>query len=113
MKTRTNNQEIIERFENPLTTRGETTEWWIVAASDKTMDAAKFELDKAVRINPNAHIIKKGTYYATVLQGYSTMWEARNILHEVQDRINKTAFIVNSDKWCNYLEVTDECLICK
>jgi hypothetical protein len=110
---RKENLSKIALFESPLTMDNTANEYYIVASSDKSINEAKVELDKAIEINTNSTIIKKGNYYATVLQGYLTIQEAKKQLHEVQSKINKTAFIVDKQKWCDYFEITDECLICK
>lgn len=109
---REENQEKVLRFENSLTYIY-NNEWYIVASGDKNMLNANDELKKAIKINPNSTIIKKGNSFRTVLVGYSSKTEADKYLQEVREKINKTAYIVNKSSWCKQLENGDECLICK
>ena len=111
-KRRIENRMRIEQYEHAFS-MNETTEWWIVGGSSKTLDAAKKELDKVIPINANSFIVKRGNFYLTVLGGYSTKIEADNQLIEVKDNIYRKAMIVDKDTWCKDVEITDECLICK
>lgn len=111
---REKNQEKIQLFENPLTNiNNNSDEWYIVASGDINMTDANSELQKAIKINANSTIIKKGNSFRTILVGYSSKTEADKYLQEVKQKINKTAYIVNKNSWCPQIENGSECLICK
>lgn len=107
-------QQKVELFETPLTSNiSEPTEWYIVAGGDANMDEANFELEKAIKINSNSSIVKKGNSYRTVLMGYATKLDAEKQLLTVRTKINPTSYIVRKSTWCTTIEQTEECLICK
>lgn len=107
-------QQKVELFETPLTNNiNEPTEWYIIAGGDTNMDGANFELEKAIKINANSNIIKKGNSYRTVLMGYTTKLDAEKQLLTVRTKINPTSYIVQKSTWCRIIEQTEECLICK
>jgi hypothetical protein len=110
---REENQVKVQLFENPLTNINNNDEWYIIASGDANMDDANYELKKAIKINANSKIMKKGNSYRTVLVGYSSKTEADIYLQEVKEKINKTAYIVNKNSWCHQIENSNECLICK
>jgi hypothetical protein len=110
---REENQSKVELFENPLTNINTNEEWYIVAGGDANMDEANFELEKAIKINANSTIIKKGNSYRTVLVGYLTKADAEKQLEIVKLKLNSTAYIVKKNSWCSTLENSSECLICK
>lgn len=112
-KQREESQKKIELFETPLSSNVNTSEWYIVAGGDANMDQANDELNKAIRINKNSTIIKKGVSYRTVLMGYFSKTDAETQLEDVKMKINPTSYIVKKTSWCNSYEKTDECLICK
>ncbi|MBL0341254.1 MAG: hypothetical protein IPP71_10155 [Bacteroidetes bacterium] len=111
--TRQINQEKVELFEKPISRVSSVTEWYVVAGGDVTLEAAKYELEKAIKVNANSNIIKKGSSYRTVLMGYTTRAEAEKQLEIVKQKINSTAYIVNKSTWCKTIEMGDECLICE
>ena len=68
---------------------------------------------KAIKINANSTIIKKGNSYRTVLVGYLTKADAEKQLEIVKLKLNSTAYIVKKNSWCSTLENSSECSICK
>ncbi|MDQ6528341.1 SPOR domain-containing protein [Flavobacterium sp. LHD-85] len=113
MKKIEESQKKIELFETPLSSTEPGLEWFIIAGGDPKIEDADDELKKAVKINQNSTIIKKGNSFRTVLMGYTSKAEAQNQLLEARRQINKTAYIVKKSSWCNSYQQTQECLVCK
>jgi hypothetical protein len=100
-------------FETPLTNSENSAEWYIIAGGDATLEAANYELTKALKINGNSVIVKKDNVFRTVLMGYATMSAATEELKLVKEKINKTSYIVRKSMWCNNLEQMDKFFVCK
>lgn len=107
------NQKKKELFETPLSSTEPGVEWFIVAGGDSKIEDANFELKKAIKINPNSAIIKKGNVFRTILMGYTSKVEAISLLQLVRRQVNQTAYVVKKSSWCNSYEQTKECLVCK
>ncbi|MDR6463358.1 hypothetical protein [Chryseobacterium sediminis] len=115
IKQNEENQRKVDLFETPLssTTNENNTEWFIIATGSKDLDGANISLEKAIKINQNSSIIKKGGSFRTVLMGYPSKIEAESQLQKVRNEINPTSYIVRKSSWCNTIEKGSECLICK
>ncbi len=97
-------------------TSEETTSiaWCIIAGSDKDLQAAEYELERAKKILGNKYkyglddklveIHKKNNRYYTVVKIFKTKVEAEIALVEIKNKINKTAYIVNLNSWCKELK---------
>jgi len=105
------NKRKVELFETPLSSNN--AEWFIIAAGNNDIDGANINLDKAIKINHNSTIIKKGGSYRTVLMGYFSKTEAESQLEKVRNEVNPMSYIVRKATWCNTIERGDDCLICK
>ncbi|PWN59104.1 hypothetical protein [Chryseobacterium viscerum] len=108
------NQRKVNLFETPLSsTTNENAEWLIIAAGSTDIDNANINLEKAIKINHNSSIIKKGGSFRTVLMGYPSKIEAESQLQKVRNEINSMSYIVRKTTWCNTIEKGSDCLICK
>lgn len=96
--------EISEAVEAALTTTqaasvsaGSTV---VVAGADKTLDGAKFEVDKLKQAGvENAQIVKKGDWYRTVVP-LENVEDRASTLNQIKTTINRSAYEVNYEKWC-------------
>jgi hypothetical protein len=87
-------------------------EWLIVIGADKKLADAKFELEKALKLNSNSNIILRDGFYRTALMGYATQADAEKILNDAK-KINPTAYIRNKYEWCRKgITEGEQCLIC-
>ncbi len=84
----------------------------IVAGGDTTLVAAKDELKKALKINPQAKIYKKGNMYRTVIPNFTSRTEADTQLARAKLEVNKEAYIVTLQGWCKSVEAGAEFSIC-
>jgi hypothetical protein len=75
-------------------------EWAIFSGGDTTIEAAKFELNKARKISPDAQIYKKGNWFRTVIPHFSDRDDALNRLPEVKRVVNANAYINRISDWC-------------
>jgi hypothetical protein len=84
--------------------------WGIVIGSDKTLEAAHFEGEKAKKLlqsnkknnfrwNNLAFYSKTNRYY-TVFSTFKTKEDAEKALPEIKKLIRKDAYIINEKKWC-------------
>ncbi|KAA2224676.1 hypothetical protein [Chryseobacterium sediminis] len=105
------NKRKVELFETPLSSNN--AEWFIIAAGDNDINGANINLDKAIKINHNSTIIKKGGSFRTVLMGYFSKTEAESQLEKVRNEVNPMSYIVRKATWCNTIERGSDCLICK
>ena len=84
------------------------TEWVIIAATDSTLLAAQTELNKAVKNNPSAKIIKKGAFFHTVIPGFASRAEAIARLPQIKQTVRSDAYEILLSSWCSsYLESGD------
>ncbi|WP_426481653.1 hypothetical protein [Chryseobacterium sp. R2ACT005] len=115
LKQKEENQRKVDLFETPLssTTNENNAEWFIIAAGNTDIGEANINLEKAVKINHNSSIIKKGGSFRTVLMGYPSKVEAESQLQKVRNEVNPMSYIVRKATWCNTIEKGSECLICK
>lgn len=113
IKQNEENQRKVDLFETPLSSTPNNAEWFIIAAGDNDIDRANINLGKAIKINQNSNIIKKGSSFRTVLMGYTSKLEAESQLQTVRKEISPTSYIVRKSTWCNTIERGSECLICK
>lgn len=84
--------------------------WAIMAGSDKNLNAAKFEIDRAVKIIAYDYkyqldarlfnIYQKNERYYTVISRFKTRNEAEIALLEIKKKFNATAYVFDMDKWC-------------
>jgi len=84
----------------------------IIAGGDKNLDQAKFELQKARKINPNAVLYKKGNMYRTVFNGFRNRQDAQSLIGSVRASLNSGAYIVKQANWCPAYQTTPDCLVC-
>lgn len=84
--------------------------WAIIAGSDKNLEAAKFEINRAAEIIAYDYkyqldarlfnIYKKNERYYTVITRFKTRNEAEIALLEIKKKFNSTAYVIDMDEWC-------------
>ncbi|MGK0390305.1 MAG: hypothetical protein ACI94Y_003057 [Maribacter sp.] len=87
-----------------------TENWVIVAGSDKNLEAAKFEKNRATDIiaydykyhldTRHFGIYQKNKRYYTIITNFKTKNEAEIALLEIKKKFNATAYVINMDQWC-------------
>ncbi|WP_196888998.1 hypothetical protein [Aureivirga sp. CE67] len=102
------NQRIIKNY-NETSNR-----WSIVVGSDKNMESAKYEIKRAEKIIGfnykynldfrKFEIYKKHNRFYTVIEKFQTKTEAEIALREIQKIFNKSAYIIDLNKWCKNFE---------
>ncbi|WP_298119099.1 SPOR domain-containing protein [Flavobacterium sp.] len=92
-------EEKINQLEKPLQTsyKLDNEEWIIITGADKKLEDAENELKKVLAFNPNSRIIKKGTFYRTIIFGFNDKSEASKVLTQARQKLNKTAYIVKNN----------------
>ena len=88
-------------------------DWIIVSGADKELSAAKDEEDRVKKLGLEALIYKKGNMFRTVIGPFSTKDEALSNLGTVKSKLNKTAYLMRLNLWCNNATQEDGYLICK
>jgi hypothetical protein len=74
--------------------------WVILAGSDTTLEAAKYEYDRAVRANYKPELYKRGRWFVTTIGSFNSKGDAEKVLSEVQSQMRGSAFIVDLNSWC-------------
>ena len=73
----------------------------IIAGGDKNLHGAQYETEKAkIAGFKRVDIWLKGNSFRTVIGEYNSYEAAVEDLFVVQERINKTAYIVRNTSWC-------------
>ncbi len=86
--------EKIRHFESSLSADSQKSKWAIVIGTDTTIASAENELKKALKLNPNAQIEKKGTLFRTLIPGFTSKNDARALLEVAQREIRKDAYLI-------------------
>lgn len=94
----------------------ENTTYLVILGADKTLEAARPELDFAMKIKSNSVIYKKGNWYRTVIP-YENYLDAKSTAYDIKKNSNGTrdAYAVSQKAWCNSTEFSafENCIICK
>lgn len=101
------------------------SDWWLMAASDRDLPNAQYELKRARKLFGKAtkyqklglagnqfKIYKRGNRYYTLVH-FKTETAARKALKTVQQKFNPTAFVVAYRYWCPEFDKENECYECK
>ncbi|MCP4522330.1 MAG: hypothetical protein GY827_11670 [Cytophagales bacterium] len=103
---------------------GYKEEWVVILSSDETLEGALTEKKKFEKtfvnetrygVSPwSTEIYKNNGRYYTVLDSYYYKRPQAEIAQRLmQQKFNKTAYVVNVKKWCSYYEYEKGCRICK
>lgn len=84
----------------------------IIAGTDITLSAAKDELKKAQKINPQAKIYKKGNLFLTIIPGVSSGTEADTLLAWTKLEVNQNAYFKVLKDLCKSVEDGSEFSVC-
>lgn len=80
-------------------------EWFIIVGADTTPADAKNELDKAIKINSNSKIIKKGNSYRTVMCGYKSKEELQMDFTKANTVFaSSKPYVVKRATWCDNIK---------
>lgn len=123
-KTISNLEAKTQKYEEPLIPVQQTTtlptpkttvdakELAIIFSTDKKLPEAKFELNKALKINKQAKIYKKGDLYLTVIPNITSRTEADSQVARAKSEFEREAYIVSLQGWCKSIESGAEFSIC-
>jgi len=75
-------------------------DWAIVFGADKTLDAAKYELERAAQNNYSAGIYLRNGWFASVIGPFPTQIEAERQNISVRATLRDSAYVVNLGAWC-------------
>lgn len=108
-------QNKINQYLQPLTANSFSTgsEWLIITGGDRSYEEAEFELNKALKLNPNSTIFKRENSYRTAMGGYFSKSEAEAVLVIAKKQLNASAYIVKKDIWCKNPVIGEKCLECQ
>jgi len=90
--------------------------WIIVAGGDKDIAAAQHEIKKSLDNGfKDVNLFFRDNYYRTVIGKYASYIDAYNTLFDVKEKINRTSYVVRSDKWCTApsYDATRKLFVCK
>lgn len=100
--------------ENNTNTISEVEEWFIIVGGDSTVESAKDELKKAIKINPNSKIIKKGNSYRTVMCGYSNKEDLKEDFNTANTIFSSSKpYVVKRFSWCDNIKDGEEFSTCE
>jgi hypothetical protein len=91
----------------------DTPKWGIAVGSDKSIEAAEYEVLRAKDQNYSPMIYKKGRRYVTIIGPFSNWWKADRVTKRVQKKLNETSYIINYHKWCGQQVSKDHYVECK
>jgi SPOR domain len=98
-------KETVERAKDLAAATGS---WTIVIGTDKTLEAAQFEVRKAEKQGYNAVVYKKAAGFVTTVGSYPNEQSANVELVSARAKTRADAFVVNLGRWCPASEQEQE-----
>ena len=78
----------------------ETDEWIIVSGGDTTLDAAQWEVNRAVKNGYSATLYLRNNSYRTTIGPFPTQADAQRANISVRATLSSDAYVVNLKTWC-------------
>ncbi len=86
--------------------------WAIVVGSDKSIDAAKYEVWRARNKKYSPKIFKKGHRFVTIIGPFNNLTKVEKMTPEVRKSLNKTSYVINYHAWCKQRVERDQYIEC-
>jgi len=86
--------------------------WVIVAGSDRTVAAAKYEVEKAKRLGYTTTIYQRDDWYKTTVGSFPSRTDADRANIAVRQTIRPDTYVVNVETWCRSQQPKAEWIEC-
>ncbi len=86
--------------------------WGIVVGSDKSIDAAEYEVKRAKNQKFSPKIFKKGQRYLTIIGPFANRIKVDKITPKIKKNLNETSYIINYHTWCKSQVKRDQYVEC-
>ena len=93
----------------------ENSSYLVILGADKSLNDANPELVFAKKINPNAVIYKKGSWFRTVIPVFTNFEDAKSIAATIKQKDSlKESYVVSLKTWCTttVFSTSENCTIC-